>query len=224
MTTIPVSELQNLNGYSIIELFELHLVDGLHYRGGYTPENPYPTNDLNFAYILYSTQRAFNLGMLTDNVFRFHNGTNEKNGDIIWNGQTYTAIACEASGWESSNNTTMARPTINFANNLGLFTTLVEFVNLTTPFNDLQGAKIIRIRTLAQFLDDDNFNGTNPYGSANPQMEIERQEYEINKKILENIDVCSFELVNSIDYETLQLPRNQITKDRFPMVGSYVFV
>jgi len=55
-------------------------------------------------------------------------------------------------------------------------------------------------------------------------MELERQEYQINKKVIENNEVCTFELVNSIDFEDLSLPRKQITKDRFPATGTFVFV
>lgn len=195
--TIPVEQLQKLNNFAIIELFELKLVDPIHFATGDTS---------------------------VTTKYRFHNGTNEINTAIIWNGYSYLPIACEAEGFETGNNTTMARPTLTFANNLGTFSTILEIVNNYNSFNDLQRAVVTRIRTLAQFLDDANFTGnSNPYGSANPQMELERQEFLINKKVIENNQICSFELVNTIDFENLQLPRLQITKDRFPAVGSFVF-
>tara|TARA_R100000426_G_scaffold81767_1_gene59822 strand:- start:8 stop:595 length:588 start_codon:yes stop_codon:yes gene_type:complete len=193
--TIPVEQLQNLNGYSIIELFELHLVSGVHYNAGSTATT----------------------------LYRFHNGTNEINTSIVWAGNSYTPIACEAQGFEFGDNTTMARPTLAFANVAGTFSTILEIVNQVTVFNDLQTATVKRRRTLAQFLDDANFNGTNPYGTANRDKELEQQEFLINKKILENNQICSFELVNTIDFEELQIPKLQITKDRFPAVGSFVF-
>tara|TARA_B100001093_G_scaffold329932_1_gene314961 strand:- start:6738 stop:7328 length:591 start_codon:yes stop_codon:yes gene_type:complete len=194
--TIPVEQLQNLNGYSIIELFQIDLVSGTHYSATDTSPTTY---------------------------YRFHNGTNEINTSIVWAGETYRPIACQAEGFEFGDNTTMARPTLTFSNVVGTFSTILEIVNQITAFNDLQTATVKRRRTLAQFLDDANFSGNNPYGSPNPQMELEQQEFLINKKIVENNQICSFELVNTIDFEELQLPKLQITKDRFPAVGSFVF-
>lgn len=195
--TIPVEQLQKLDSFTIIELFQINLVSNIHYNSNNPPSE-----------ILY----------------RFHNGTNEINTEIIWDSNIYTPIACQAEGFETGNNTTMARPTLTFANNLGTFSTILEIVNNFNSFNDLQRAVVTRIRTLAQFLDDVNFTGnSNPYGTADPTKELEQQEFLINRKIAENNKLCSFELVNTIDFEDLQLPRLQITKDRFPAVGSFVF-
>ena len=196
--TIPVEQLQKLDNITIIELFELQLVSGLHYS---------------------ATDSS------ATTLYRFHNGTNEINTDIIWKTNNYTAIACQAEGFETGDNTVMARPTITFANTVGNFSAILQIVNNVTQFNDLQEAKIIRIRTMAQFLDAANFSGNiNPYGSPDQLKELEPQEFLINKKIVENNQVCSFELVNTIDFENINIPRLQITKNRFPAVGSYVFV
>ena len=158
-------------------------------------------------------------------LYRFHNGTNEINTELLWQGNTYTAIACQAEGFETGDNSVMARPTITFANTVGNISTILELVNQTTPFNDLQKATITRIRTMARFLDANNFaNSTNPFGTPDPTKELERQIFEINKKVIENNEICSFELVNTIDFEDLFLPRKQITKDRFPACGTFVFV
>ena len=196
--TIPVEQLQKLDNITIIELFELQLFAPIHFATGDTS---------------------------VTTLYRFHNGTNEINSDIIFNSNTYTAIACQAEGFESGDNTTMARPTITFANTVGNFSAILEIVNARTPFNDLQKAQVKRIRTMAQFLDASNFaSNTNPYGTPDPYKKLSDDTYDINKKIIENNQVCSFELVNTIDSEDLTLPRNQITKDRFPAAGSFVFV
>lgn len=196
--TIPVTELQGLENISIIELFELNLVPGLHY----STTNVSPTIN-----------------------YRFHNGTNGISTDIKWQGQTYTAVACQAEGFETGENTVMARPTLTFANTISNFSTIIELVNQITPFNDLQKAEVVRKRTMARFLDADNFaNNTNPFGTPNTNMELEPHHYQINKKLVENNEICSFELVNTIDFEDLFLPRKQITKDRFPATGTFVFV
>tara|TARA_B100000927_G_scaffold84966_1_gene68293 strand:+ start:65 stop:673 length:609 start_codon:yes stop_codon:yes gene_type:complete len=200
--TIPVEQLQSLNGFTIIELFELRLIQDIHYSQNNPP-----------AAVLY----------------RFHAGTNEINTEIKWQNNIYNPIACKAEGFETGDNTIMARPTLTFANNLGTFSTLIELVNNFSNFNDLARAEVKRIRTLAQFLDDSNFApidgnpATNPYGTADTSKELEQQEFLINKKVIENNQICTFELVNTIDFEDLQLPKLQITKDRFPAVGSFVF-
>ena len=201
--TIPVVQLQKLNSFALIELFQINLVSNIHYLSDSPPSN-----------ILY----------------RFHNATNVINTQIVWDGNIYTPIACKAEGFETGNNTTMARPTLTFANVGGTISTILEIVNNNirvqfgnTSVNDLQRAEVVRIRTLAEFLDNANFTGDNPYGTPDPTKELERQEFLINKKIVENNQICSFELVNTIDIEDLQLPRLQITKDRFPAVGSFVF-
>jgi len=195
--TIPVEQLQKLDNITIIELFQLNLVSGLHYST--TEVSPTIT-------------------------YRFHNGTNEINTDIIWQGNSYAAIACQAEGFETGDNTVMARPTITFANTVGNFSTILQLVNQITPFNDLQKAEIVRIRTMARFLDAKNFKDQiNPFGTPDDSKELERQKFEINKKIIEDNEICSFELINTLDFENLQLPRLQITKDRFPAIGSFVF-
>tara|TARA_Y100000361_G_C11083820_1_gene302584 strand:+ start:231 stop:824 length:594 start_codon:yes stop_codon:yes gene_type:complete len=195
--TIPVEQLQNLNGFTIIELFQIDLVSGVHYSATDTSATT---------------------------LYRFHNGTNKIKTDIVWDGNSYTPVACQAEGFETGDNTTMARPTLTFANVVGTFSTILEIINQVTVFNDLQTATVTRRRTLAQFLDNINFSsGSNTYGTADPTKELEQQQFLINKKIVENNQICSFELVNTIDFEELQLPRLQITKDRFPAVGSFVF-
>jgi len=196
--TIPIEQLQKLDNISIIELFQLDLVDQIH---------------------VFSA-----IGSPTT-LYRFHNGTNQINTDIKWQGNSYTAIACQAEGFETGDNTVMARPTMTFANATSVFSAIFEAVNQITPFNDLQKATITRIRTMARFLDADNFtNNTNPFGTPDPTKELERHIFQINKKIVENNEICSFELVNTIDFEDLFLPRKQITKDRFPSTGTFVFI
>ena len=196
--TIPVDVLQQLQDISIIEMFQIDLISGLHYQAGDT---------------------------LATTLYRFHNGTNGLNQDLIWQGLTYNAVACKAEGFEVGENTIMARPTLTFANTGGTFSTILALVNQVTPKNDLQKARITRKRTLAQFLDEQNFpNQTNPFGTPDSTKKLDDQIFDINKKVIENNQICSFELVKSIDFETLYLPRRQITKDRFPACGTFVYI
>ena len=196
--TIPVDVLQQLEGVSVIEMFQIDLVSGLHYQAGDTT---------------------------AQTIYRFHNGTNNINTDLRWQGQIYNAIACKADGFETGENSVMARPTLTFANTGGSFSTILALVNNVTPSNDLQKARVTRKRTLAQFLDKENFpNLINTYGTPDPTKKLDDHVFDINKKTIENNQICSFELVKSIDFETLFIPKRQITKDRFPACGTFVFV
>ena len=59
--------------------------------------------------------------------------------------------ACAGGGFEYTNGGTLPRPTLSVANLDGAITALLIGVNLTTPGNDLTGAKVKRIRTLKSF-------------------------------------------------------------------------
>ena len=69
--TLPISELQQTNPSAIIDLYELELVEGLHYATG----NP--------------------LGIET--VYRWHSGVAQNSqGELIFNGNTYSQMPIEA--------------------------------------------------------------------------------------------------------------------------------
>ena len=137
---IPVSELQKLTPNSILELFELQLVEGLHYATG-NPSNV-PT------------------------LFRFHSGVNmNNNGNIVWQGNTYERFPITCEGFEKSGNGKIPRPNLKMANMGGItrsgsvitVTDLLLICNLVTPHNDLLNAKLTRIMVTADALDNVNF-------------------------------------------------------------------
>ena len=45
-----------------------------------------------------------------------------------------------------------------------------------------------------------------------------------DKNKIENMNAVFSEYLLDIDFENINIPRLQITKNRFPSVGSYVFV
>ena len=93
-------------------------------------------------------------------TYRFHAGTNEiNNGNIIWDGNTYTAIPMEADGFKYANGQ-LPRPTLTISNVTNLITAILLNVNQVTPGNDLTGATVKRRTTLARFLDAANFTPT----------------------------------------------------------------
>ena len=90
-------------------------------------------------------------------VYRFHAGTSLKdNGDIIWQGNTYTKFPVQAEGFAYGKGQ-LPRPTLTFSNALGTLSAILLQVNELTTGNDLTGAIVTRIRTKAKFLDHANF-------------------------------------------------------------------
>ena len=91
-------------------------------------------------------------------IYRFHNGANlNANGEVVWAGNSYLRFPIECTGFEFTGTGTLPRPTISVSNIFGTLTAIMQDVNQTTVGNDLNGAKLTRIRTLARFLDAVNF-------------------------------------------------------------------
>ena len=94
-------------------------------------------------------------------IYRFHNGANlNANGEVVWAGNSYLRFPIECTGFEFTGTGTLPRPTISVSNIFGTLTAIMQNVNQTTVGNDLNGAKLIRIRTLARYLDAVNFAPT----------------------------------------------------------------
>jgi lambda family phage minor tail protein L len=94
-------------------------------------------------------------------IYRFHNGANlNANGEVVWAGNTYLRFPIECTGFEFTGTGTLPRPSISVSNIFGTLTAIMQNVNQTTVGNDLNGAKLTRIRTLARFLDAVNFAPT----------------------------------------------------------------
>ena len=93
-------------------------------------------------------------------TYRFHNGTSlNANGDIIWAGNQYLKMPIEAEGFAFAKGQ-LPRPTLTVSNALGTITAILLNVNHVTTGNDLTGATVTRIRTLARYLDAINFPTT----------------------------------------------------------------
>jgi len=192
----PVSETQSINPGSVIELFELTTDAALH-------------------------------GSAT--TYRFHDGTNpipygsgSSHGNIIWNGNNYIAVPLEADGFKYANGQ-LPRPTLTISNVTNLITAILLNVNVVTPGNDLTGAVVTRVRTLARFLDAVNFTGgTNTYGTPDPTAEYAKEIYKIDRKSAENRAVVQFELAAAFDLANIRIPLRVCTKALFPSIGTFM--
>ena len=197
--TAPVfSDIQKVNPSSIIELFKLELKEGLNYETG----NPD--------------------GVTT--VHRFHSGSNlNAYGSIVWNSETYLRFPVEANGFAFQRGQ-LPRPTITISN-MGTpsMSAVLIAANAFTAGNDLTGAKVTRIRTMARFVDAANFSGaTNPFGTPDPDAEFPREVYYIDRKSAENRTVVQFELAAIFDMAGIRAPKRQCTRDVFPSIGTFI--
>jgi len=176
-------ELQKIAPSAIIELFQLHLISGLHYN----PASPPATT-----------------------VYYFHAGTNELSANVTWAGQAYSRFPLQVEGFEYSGNGQLPRPKVTVANLNGLLTLALLDVNAYTPGNDLINARVVRIRTMKKYLDAVNFSGgSNP--TADPYAEWPREIFFIARKSLETRNVIEWELASAFDLQNIRAPKRQAT-------------
>ncbi len=157
-------------------------------------------------------------------VHRFHNGSNmNANGNIVWAGNSYEKFPIQCEGFDFGSTGTLPRPTISVSNIFGTITTLLQGVNQTTIGNDLNGTKLVRIRTLAKFLDAVNFEGnTNPYGTPDPNAEFPQEIYFLDRKITESRDLVQWEAISALDLVNVKLPKRIATRELFPGIGTFI--
>tara|TARA_Y100000401_G_scaffold6826_1_gene4700 strand:+ start:741 stop:1322 length:582 start_codon:yes stop_codon:yes gene_type:complete len=156
-------------------------------------------------------------------IYRFHAGSNlNANGQIVWAGNAYLRFPIQASGFAFQRGQ-LPRPKITISNATGLISAILLTVNETTTGNDLTGAKVTRIRTLAKFLDAVNFPGnTNPFGTPDPNAEFPKEVYAVDRKATETREVVEFELAAPTDLAGVRIPKRQCTRKDFPSIGTFV--
>jgi len=99
-------------------------------------------------------------------TYRFHNCTSlNNNGDVVWAGNSYIKLPIKAEGFAYQRGQ-LPRPTLTVSNALGTITAILLNVNAVTVGNDLTGATVTRIRTLARYLDNINFPVTTTSSSS----------------------------------------------------------
>ena len=154
-------------------------------------------------------------------IYRFHAGSNlNANGKILWAGNEYLRFPVQASGFAFQKGQ-LPRPKITISNATGLISSILLTVNETTTGNDLTGATVTRIRTLAKFLDKENFiNNTNP--TEDPTAEFPKEIYAIDRKSTETREIVEFELAAPTDLAGVRIPKRQCTRSIFPSIGTFV--
>ena len=178
-------------------------------------------------------------------TYRFHAGSNlDLNGKVVWQSNEYLRYPVEASGFAFQKGQ-LPRPQITISNALSLISAVMLEVNLITAGNDLTGAKVTRIRTLAKFLDVTNFASNGLFVQENStdyialedsdlfaqesvspgtpaNNEFPREIYYIDRKVTETRDVVTFELASVSDLAGIRLPKRQCTRELFPSIGTFI--
>jgi lambda family phage minor tail protein L len=145
-------------------------------------------------------------------VYRFHAGVNAKQitGHVVWAGNTYYAWPVEAEGFEYTGNGSMPRPKIRIANVDATITTVLLELAQFSYSADLAGARVVRLRTLARFLDAVNFEGNiNPLGTPDPTASLPEEVYFIDRKSGETSELVEFEMVSVLDLAGVRAPKRQ---------------
>jgi len=138
-----------------------------------------------------------------------HAGTNEIGGDVIWQGITYQRYPVAATGFEMKGQGPLPRPKLVVSNVTGIISALCRL------YGDMVGAKVLRRRTLARYLDAANFaGGTNP--DADPNAYFPDDLFFVNQKAREDPQTVEFELAVAFDVQGVQLPRRQIIRNSCP--------
>ena len=153
-------------------------------------------------------------------VYRFHSGSNlNANGKIVWDGNEYLRFPIQATGFAFQKGQ-LPRPKITISNATGFISAILLSVNETTTGNDLTGATVTRIRTLAKFIDAVNFaDGTN--ATADPSAEFPQEIYAIDRKSTETREIVEFELAAPTDLAGVRIPKRQCTRSIFPAIGTF---
>lgn len=118
---------------------------------------------------------------------------------VTFQGQYYTPVDVEFSGFELTGNSALPTPHVKLSNTNGVFQGIVNQVG------DMQGCEVQRIRTFEQFLDDG--------GSPDPSAFYGPDTFLIERKVSENPVYIEWELSASIDQAGRRLPGRTVVRD-----------
>ena len=243
------NNLQSINPSAVIELFTIQFSASLHYDY-WEANNNYIVGDIlghttTNKLIVFKCTVAGQSGTtepsgfatasagqtVTDNqvtwtgqsvdIERFHAGSNlNANGQLVWDGNAYLRFPVRASGFAFQNGQ-LPRPKLAVSNVTGFISAILLSVNKSTTGNDLSGATVTRIRTLAKFIDAVNFaDGTN--ATADPNAEFPQEIYKIDRKATETREIVEFELAAPTDLAGVRIPGRQATRSIFPAIGTFL--
>lgn len=164
---------------------------------------------------------GFNIGLISESakqsqkntVFRFHNNINLTRNSIFWRNEEYIAAPIQATDFEFNIKGNANIPKLTMTVSDEGIPLLSIFKQRLMEFGDIVGAKVIRIRTYARFLDAVNFIDNIPPNNfyPDPNAELPRDIYYIDRKSVENKNFIQYELASLFELDGIQLPGRLVT-------------
>lgn len=145
---------------------------------------------------------------LGGSVFYFTNNVFEERVEIKFGGNTYTHLACDMEGIEISADAGPPQPKFRIVTAGGPVAALLQ------NYGDLRGAKVWRLRTFAEFLDErpDGAGGVEANPSADGTAIFQRELYVVDRKTAANPTHAELQLVAPTDQEGIELPLRIVRK------------
>lgn len=142
-------------------------------------------------------------------IQRFHGYA--QTTSIWWQGNEYLPWAIQAEGFELTGDGQQPAPVLSVGN-IGQDADGNQIPGIISAlciaFEDLLGAKLIRHRTLVQYLDAVNFPEGN--SESNPDEHMPDDIYYVEQKTSETSETVQFELRSALDLSNEMLPGKQI--------------
>lgn len=131
---------------------------------------------------------------------------------VIWQGQEYISLPIEPSNFGVSAAGELTRPRLKIAN------TNLQISKYLKVTNNLIGAKVVRKRTFAKFLDDVNFEGgENPFYDLRTQNSVAssdsylpEQVFYVNRRVSEDRDLVELELSSVLELDNVFIPNRNV--------------
>lgn len=120
-------------------------------------------------------------------------------GPVTWQGNVYTPVPIEGSGWSTTGKGALPTPHLKVAN-IGL-----AFSAVAIAYDDLRGCKVTRHRTWKQFLDGQP--------NADPTAELPPDVYRVERKVAQNKLTVEWELAAQIDQQGALIPARVVLQD-----------
>ena len=133
---------------------------------------------------------------------------NELNQAVVWQGQAYQPFPIEASGFEARATGSFPRPRLSCSNVLGSLGPLMR------QYGGLRGARLIRKRTMALYLDAVNFAAGN--ADADPLQQWPDELWIVDECTQRNRLVVAFTLRNPLDFTGVMLPGRVVEPSHCP--------
>lgn len=141
-------------------------------------------------------------------LLRLCNQTNELGQPVVWQGNTYNPMPIEAQGFERRTNGSFPRPSVRVSNVFGTLGALIR------DYDNLRGAKLLRRRTVAAYLDAVNFASGNP--TADPLAEYAPELWLVDQCTGRNRLTISWTLRNPLDVDGVMLPARTVQQNYCP--------